>query len=100
MLRLYTAPDCPKCASLKKALLIAGTPYEEHSLEYHLDSNEGWRERGDPEVAAGISATGQALKEVPYLFISEDECLGYEDALGWAMKQAVGAECEGGRCKI
>jgi len=69
---VYSKAKCGKCEAAKEKIEKLGFDYEEHSLEYHVNAHEGWREDGSTELMAYLiteSETGDISVMLPTIEI-------------------------------
>lgn len=88
-IQVYSKPGCGKCDAAKDKLQKMGFGYEEHSLEYHVEHHDGWRNDGSVAVMAAHSM----LDTLPLIQVN-DEFHDYPSAmrtLKQMKKQSVSA---------
>ncbi len=82
---IYSKQGCGKCEAAKDKLRKMGLAYEEHTLAYHTEIHDGWREDGSTDLRAWCEAqdggTPHALPTIEIIIDGKTEWHNYSGAM-------------------
>ena len=68
-IKVFSKENCGKCESAKEKIVKLGFTYNEHSLEYHMELHDGWREDNTTDLMAYLTSKGKPKEQLPTIEI-------------------------------